>query len=408
MHILFVCRFLPHSQARDSGRLDTFHYIASLSQQHTVSVISFVPIEDESGIAELQSLCEHVIRVPFAHTSLLSRLKRAWWRLLLPKVYGRNHSSAYRHALRTLLKKNKFDIAVVDGMMAEYGRFLDPIPHILDEVDLFFMVAHHLYQNETNPLQRPWLWFDWLRTMAWEAHYITSYQGIFVRSIKDKTIVSELAPQQQINLLPPWFEGLDELQTIPIQRPSTNNLLFVGAMNIPANIEAITFFAKQVLPLVHNDIPDVHLYVVGSNPTPAIWELSNHPGITVTGMVPSLAPYYANATLIIVPLFTGGGIIVKTLNGLASGRPTITTFLGNSGTGAEHKRDLWIVPPDPQAMSIAIRQLLTDTEQWYNLAQNGRTFIQENYAWEQTIQKMTGFLYETASKTAINSDISPK
>lgn len=396
MHILFVCRFLPHSQARDSGRLDTFNYIKSLSEKNLVSLIAFVSTEDEKGIGELQNLCEQVVCVRYNHSGLVPRLKRAWWRIWLPKVYGRNQSSSYKNALKTIIKQHHYDIAVVDGMMASYSCYLDHLPHVLDEVDLFFMVAHQIFQNESNPISRMWLKFDWLRTMAWESDYIKLCQGVFVRSTKDKILIDDLHPQQKVCILSPWFEGLDELQGIPINRPAENNLLFVGAMNIPANIEAVTYFVSQVLPLVRAHILDTRLYIVGSNPTPSVQALAQYPGVIVTGEVPSLFPYYKLATIIVVPLFTGGGIIVKTLNGLASGRPVITTSIGLSGTGAQHGRDLWVSLPTPDAMAADICCLLKDLEQWYTLANHGREFIQTQFAWQQTTEQMSRFLGDIA------------
>jgi polysaccharide biosynthesis protein PslH len=396
MHILFVCRFLPHSLARDSGRLDTYHYIKSLSEQHTVSLIAFVTPEDRSGIAEMEAICAKVIAVPFDRMGLWPRLSRAWWRLLQPQVYGRNLSDPYRRALQSYVATTECDVAVVHGMMAEYGRYLAHIPAVLDEVDLFFMVAHQLFRRTRNPLARRWARFDWLRTMAREVDHLNDYAGVFVRSVKDEMIVRDLVPGQNLAVLPPWFEGLEELQMIPVQRPFNNNLLFVGAMNIPPNIEAVTFFAQQVLPKIRRLVPDAQLHIVGGNPDPAVQKLAAEPGVTVTGEVPALAPYYADCAVAITPLFVGGGIIVKTLNGLASGRPVVTTQVGNSGTGAINGRDLLIVPPDPDIMANTVTQLLTNQQQWQQLAEQGRHFIQAHYNWSEIIKNLTDFLHQIA------------
>jgi len=392
VHILFLCHFLPYSLARDSGRLDTFHYISSLSKQHAVSVIAFVSPEDENCLPEMQQICEEVVVLPYQENALIPRLVRAWWRLLLPKVYGRNHSRAYRQALQSLLERRHFDVVIVHGMMAEYGRYLKNTPKILDEVDLFFMVAHQMFRKTGALLPRFWAGFDWLRTLVWETHYLTVYDGVFVRSAKDESIVRDLVPQQKLAVLPPWFEGLAELQQIPIERPPHNNLLFVGAMNIPSNVEAVTFFVQQVLPRIRAHVPDVQFYIVGSNPSPSVQRLGQEQGVIVTGEVPSLAPYYAAASVVVVPLFVGGGIIVKTLNGLASGRPVVTTAVGNSGTGAQQGRDLCLVSPDPQEMAITICDLLSNPNRWEQFANSGREFIRTHYDWKETVSGLTYFL----------------
>jgi polysaccharide biosynthesis protein PslH len=394
MRILFVCRFLPHQLARDSGRLDSYYYMKALSENHAVSVVAFAPLADEPDIADLSSFCERVTVVPYDQDGLLARFSRLGGRLLWPQVYGRNQSQSYRQAVRAMVAEQAYDVAVVHGMMARYGRDLAPIPCVLDEVDLFFMVAHQQYRQTERPFQRIWLGFDWLRTMLWEAHYLNKFDAVFVRSQKDEVIVRDLAPQQKVMVLPPWFEGLAELQNVQVKRPLGNKLLFVGAMNTPANIEAVTYFTRQVLPRLRTLVPDVQFQIVGANPTSAVRMLAQEPNVTVVGEVPNLTPYYEEAAVVVAPLFIGGGIIVKTLNGLASGRPVVTTRIGNSGTGAEDKQHLRIVSADPDDMTAAIVAILTDPGYWQQLAASGRQFIRTRYDWQQIAHNLDAFLHE--------------
>ena len=169
-------------------------------------------------------------------------------------------------------------------------------------------------------------------------------------------------------------------------------------MNIPANITAVTFFAHKILPLLSAHKPDIKFFIVGSRPARAVLALNDLPNIEVVGEVPSLLPYYAQASVVVVPLFTGGGIIVKTLNGLASGRPVVTTSVGNSGTGAKHERDLLISSPTPEVFSAAILELLDNEQAWLHLAENGRKFIQAHYDWSKTIDSMINFLQEVSEQ----------
>ncbi|MCZ7670857.1 MAG: glycosyltransferase family 4 protein [Chloroflexi bacterium] len=201
--------------------------------------------------------------------------------------------------------------------------------------------------------------------------------AVAVRSLKDKVIVQELHPQKNIIQFPPWFEGLEKLQDILISRPDDNMILFIGAMNIPPNIEAATYFAEEVLPLIREKIPNAIFYIVGAQPTSIVQSLSQLPGVVVTGEVPDLKPFYEKAAMVVSPLFTGGGIIVKTLNGLASGRPVVATLIGNSGTGAQDREDIYIVSSVPTQFAQAVINILRDEHLWYRLAQNGRSFIKK-------------------------------
>lgn len=398
MKILFVSRFLPHAAVRDSGGQDTYHYIEALSQRHEVSLISFATADQGEAVASMEQICQEVVAVPFDPDGLGPRLWRAGWRVLLPKVYGRNVSFRYRDQLRQLCQRQPFDVAIVDGMMARYGRYLSPIPRLLDQVDIYATVAYHAYQTITSPRSRWWAKRDWLRTYQHEIGYATGYDAILVRSTKDQTILQDYLPQHPIFVLPPWFEGLEELSQIASIRPAGNKILLMGAMNLPANTEAALFFAERVFPLVRTTIPDAHLYIVGSNPTTDVCQLGQHEGITVTGEVDSLYPYYEQCAVNVVPLFVGGGIIVKTLNGLAAGRPTVATQRGNSGTGATAGRDLLVADTTPAPFAQAVIDILTDNEQWHRLATNGRQFVRQTYHWPSIINQLNAFLAEIAAK----------
>lgn len=397
MRILFVCRFLPHPQVRDSGGQDTYHYVAALSEQHAVSLVAFVSDGQEKAVAEMREICEEVVGVGYRHHALLPRLWRAWWRVWMPRVYGRVFSLSYRAALRGLLARSRFDVVIVDGMMAQYGKLVRGAKRVLDEVDIYSGVAHHLFRAERRPLHRLLAQFDWLRTLVFELNYAMSYDGILVRSPKDRTILQDLLPRQRFAVIAPWFEGLDELQTVALRRPPGNDLLYVGAMDLPANIAAVQFFARRVLPLVQQKVRDVRFYVVGASPSVDVIRLGDEGrGVIVTGEVPSLKPYYEKCAVGVVPLLTGGGVIVKTLNSMAAGRPTVTTVMGNSGTGAKAGRDLLVVNDTPFVFAEAVVRLLVDDGQWRKFAAGGRQFVTRNYDWASTMQNLAGFLVSVA------------
>ncbi len=393
MKILFLCRFLPHPKVRDSGGQDTYHYIADLSTRHTVSLIAFVPHREHDYVQTMRQICSEVIAVPYDASALSGRLWRAWWRMVFPRVYGRVFSVSYRQGLQQLVRRSQFDVMIVDGMMAQYGLLINGVKCVLDEVDIYSTVAYHTYLREKRPLQRLQDLGDWLRTHYYELDYARRYDGIVTRSQKDRAFLQELLPEQNIGVLQPWFEGLtDELRSIPVERPPGNGLLFVGAMNNPKNVEAVVYFVQHIFPLVRLQVPDAVLCIVGGNPTSTVRKLAQVEGVQVTGTVEDLTPYYTASAVNVVPLLAGGGIITKTLNGMAAARPTVSTLFGISGTGAEAEQDI-IVADSPQDFAHAVVHLLQDEAHWFALANRGRDFVAANYDWHRTIQTFESFIY---------------
>ncbi len=392
MRILFAARFLPHPDVRDSGGLDSYHYIKSLAQKHEVSLIAFASRQQTAAVAAMRQICRHVVPVPYRHQGLLPRLGRAAGRLLLPRVYGRNLSRRYWHELQTVLAQEAFDVVVVDGMMAPYGLLLRGPARILDEVDIYGVVAYQDYLQGRNPLQRRLDYLDWVRTYLAELEMLRRYEGVLTRSQTDAHFVRRLLPRKPVHVAAPWFEGLEPLQQVAAQRPPGHEILFVGAMQNQKNIQAALFFANEVLPLIHEELPDAVFNIVGGSPPPEICALSQRPGIMVTGEVADLTPYYRQSAVNVAPLLTGGGIIVKTLNGMAAARPTVATPLGNGGTGAQPGRDLLVAPAQPRPLAAAVLDVLTNQTLWQTLADNGRAFVRAHYDWSANIAGLERFM----------------
>jgi glycosyltransferase involved in cell wall biosynthesis len=394
MEILFVCPLLPHPNVRHSGGQDVYHYIVSLAERHSVSLIAFVSPTLGDALASMRGVCKEVVAVPHNARSPMSRLLRTGWKLFLPAVYGRTVSFSYRRALQRLLSSRRFDAVIVDGSMALYGRSVSHAAKVLDAVDLYSMPAYHIYRNESRLVHRMWAFFNWLRTQALELDCASTYDAVLVRSEKDREILQNYLPEQRVEVLAPWFEGLDELRAIAPSRPEGNRVLFMGAMGLQPNIEAVIYFGRKVLPLIRQQVPDVEFEVVGSAPAKQVLQLGAEESIHITGEVESLAASYERSAVNVVPLLTGGGIIVKTLNGMAAARPTVATRAGMSGIEAEPGRDLLVVDQTPEAFARAVVKLLVDRELWTQIALNGRQFVAGQYDWDGIIGRLDALLVQ--------------
>jgi glycosyltransferase involved in cell wall biosynthesis len=392
MKILIAARFLPHPEVRDTGGQSVFHAIEWLSRRHDVSLLAFTLPGEEDAVRAMGEFCDQVVSVPYRPGALPARLWRASWRMLLPKVYGRNVSLAYWRALRRLLAGAQFDVLYLDGMMALYRLALPETRRVLDEIDIYSQVAKQTYLNQKGGLSRLLSYLEYRRTLCFELALARRFEGVVVRSAKDGRWLRRFAGVESSYVVPPWFEGLEILKGVDPARPAGDNILFVGAMGHMKNVAAITYFVDDILPLIRQEIPDVHLYIVGANPAEAILAMGRAPGITVTGEVDDLAPYFQSSAVNIVPLLHGGGLIAKTLNGMAAGRPTVTTPLGNSGTGAKAGRDLVVVHGGAEDFAAAVIALLQDDELWRRMAANGKVFASRTFDWDRVMAGFEGFL----------------
>lgn len=112
------------------------------------------------------------------------------------------------------------------------------------------------------------------------------------------------------------------------------NFVFTGTMDYPPNVDAVTWFAQTVLPLIRHRAPGARFHVVGSNPTPKVRGLTALDGVFVTGRVPDVRPYVAHATAVVAPMRIARGIQNKVLEAMSMARPVIVTPDGLEGIDA--------------------------------------------------------------------------
>jgi glycosyltransferase involved in cell wall biosynthesis len=161
--------------------------------------------------------------------------------------------------------------------------------------------------------------------------------------------------------------------------PPDPRLLFVGSLDYAANVDAVSWLARDVLRRVPSG---VMVDVVGSNPRRAVHRAAARSPVPVrvAGQVPDTGPYWARARVFIVPLRVGGGTRLKILEALARGVPVVSTSIGCEGLDLRHGEDL-LVADDAAAFAASVARLLGDDELCASLARHGRATVEARYDW---------------------------
>lgn len=161
---------------------------------------------------------------------------------------------------------------------------------------------------------------------------------------------------------------------------NTFNFLFVGTMGYFPNEDAVLFFYRRILPIIRRETAHpVRLIIVGANPGPTVWELSNHPGVSVTGFVPDTADYYGQADAAIVPIRVGGGMRIKILEAFRYHCPVISTTAGSEGIDAVPDKHLLIADTAEDFAGKCLR-LIQEPALGEILSENARKLVETRYS----------------------------
>lgn len=141
----------------------------------------------------------------------------------------------------------------------------------------------------------------------------------------------------------------------PLFDVTVPNYVFTGTMDYPPNVDAVTWFATEILPSIQRTAPDAQFHIVGNNPTESVTQLARLPGVHVTGRVPDVRPYVFHATAAVAPMRIARGIQNKVLEAMAMARPVIVTSGALEGIDAHPGVDIILADSAPDFAAAALR-----------------------------------------------------
>jgi glycosyltransferase involved in cell wall biosynthesis len=210
----------------------------------------------------------------------------------------------------------------------------------------------------------PRAWAVWLEALRVELDERLVERGRWLTGIADisaaDAAVRERRATVPVEYVPSFALGTREPTLGPArQQGDQPTVVFLGAMDVATNHDAVTWFAEHTWPLVRATVPDCRWQVVGRRPTSSVRELvSRTAGAELHPDVAEPAAYLAAADVSINPAVSGSGVNIKLVEYLAAGAPVVSTTLGSAGLGLTPGQDL-LVADTPTEFAAAVGDLLT-------------------------------------------------
>jgi glycosyltransferase involved in cell wall biosynthesis len=176
-------------------------------------------------------------------------------------------------------------------------------------------------------------------------------------------------------------------------------IVMTGNMFHPPNVDAVEYFCRQVFPRICELVKTATLWLVGASPAAAVQKWARDPRIRITGFVPDVSSFLAQAQVSVCPVRLRIGTQTKVLEALACGTPVVTTSAGNHGIGATSGEHLYVAD-NAAEFAEKVASLLRG-ERWDELSRNGRRFVVENFTWEKSTARLEKILQRlVADKSA--------
>jgi polysaccharide biosynthesis protein PslH len=263
---------------------------------------------------------------------------------------------------------------------------------VLTEHDVTFVTRYRYFRGLPWCKEKFKAFIRWAAMYAYEPDICRKFDLVCTVSTKEKELLLRYDPKLKVTDAAPtgadttYYSPKDRNQVEPV------SILFVGFFKHIPNVEGILYFSDQVYSLVKQQVPQVKLYVVGSNPPEQVRDLAKDPGIIVTGFVDDLREYYAKSTLFVVPILRGAGTRVKIFEAMAAGIPIVSTTLGAEGIAVADGRDI-LLGDDPQTFAKHIVELLNNPQLQERLTEEARELVVSKYEWANIAMRLADEYY---------------
>lgn len=389
-NVLFLVHRVPYPPNR-GDRIRSFHmlkHLASLANVY-LATLDDEPVQPET-VAELRRYCQQVAIEPLGRGRWLGALSSL--AAGGSATEGLFRSPALRRTVEAWAGNIQFDAVVVFcSSMAQYLKASDfsGVRTLVDLVDVdsqkFFDYAHAKSA-----------WKAWVYRL--EGRRLRNLESTISRSADAVTLVSEaeaklfrrFCPNDSTFAVP---NGVDLHYFQPQREPAVQNrCVFVGALDYPPNIDAMQWFCGQVFQKIRETLPNATLAIVGRNPTSAVRQLADLPGVEVIASVPDVRPYMAQASVAIAPLRIARGIQNKVLEAMAMALPVVVSPAALEGLEAEPGRHVLCAESADQWINEVTR-LCRDRSLASELGQAGRSFVESTHSWSVCLSTLDEVLH---------------
>ena len=387
MRILMLAHRIPYPP-HTGDKTRAFHIARHLARRHDLTLAFLVDERaDLSGLAPLRDIVPSVeFGLLWKPWSLIKGLAGLATGGPLSLPYFRSRSLRQRLAGR--MAETPYDIVYASSTpTAQYARALD-LPVVMDFVDVDSDKWRQYAERSRPPLS--WLYrTEGRRLQAAEGEIARWARLCLLATASEESLLRSFAPWAETAVIP---NGIDLDYYRPIERAAAPAaVIFTGAMDYLPNTDAVRYFCDEILPRIRGEVPDTRFYIVGLNPSTEVQRLGSIPGVTVTGTVPDVRPYYARASVCVAPLRMGRGVQNKVLQAMAMGLPVVATSVAQRGLDAKPGTHLH-VEDDPAAFAARVAGLLNSPTARATMGLQGRAFVEAHHAWDASCSRLEGML----------------
>ena len=258
--------------------------------------------------------------------------------------------------------------------MGQYGGVFSRIVTVLFEHDIYFQSVGRQLPGMSG-ITRIKAQVEYLRAIRYELRLLDRFDSVQVCSAENRQYVASFRPELYDRIDAETRAGIDTSRyEFHVDGREPDTMLFLGSFRHLPNVEAMTWFTRQVLPHILERRPEARLVLVGAEPPPRHSLPDESAAIEMRGFVEDVREPLARYAVFVCPILSGSGVRVKLLEAFAAGIPVVSTRIGAEGLAREDGAICGLAD-DPKEFAAKVVALLEDQDEARRLAIAAREFV---------------------------------
>jgi glycosyltransferase involved in cell wall biosynthesis len=262
----------------------------------------------------------------------------------------------------------------------------------MDLVDSLSLNMERRFLRDRGPAR--WAaWAEWKAMARYERKIAATWDHVTVVSPVDRQAIGDF-PHLTLN---PNGVDLAQFPFSPGGRDAAT-VVFTGNLGYFPNVDAVTWFSREVFPQVRRRVPSALFRAAGARPSAAIRAIDGEDGFRLERDVDRIEAVLSGATVAVAPMRAGSGQLLKILEAMASGVPVVATPLAAAAFDFAPGREL-LVAEEPAEFASAVARLLEDPGEAKAIAFRARRAVEERYGWERFVADLERIYSSVAGRS---------
>jgi len=405
--LLFLVHRIPYPP--DKGdKIRSYHLLRHLSQRFRIFLGAFVDDPaDWDHEPTLRALCQDLCLVGIRPTRRkLASLSGLFNREPLSVSYYRNQQ-LQRWVEETLDRESIERALVFSSPMAQYvlGEGGNALHRVIDFVDVDSEKWRQYGRQAPWPMSWLYRW-EGKALRRWERRVAADFDASVFVTREEEELFCSFAPEARErvrhvnNGVDTEFFSPEGIYLDPYPLES-KVLVFTGAMDYWANVDAVTWFAREVFPEVRARVSNALFFIVGARPSERVLGLAAMPGVTVTGQVHDIRPYLAHARASVAPLRVARGVQNKVLEAWAMAKPVLATPSALEGLCLPDGLERFAAEDPETLVARCVELLEADAGAIGRLGRTARELVIRRYDWSAHLEAFDRLLGLEAAEPSL-------